>query len=207
MKSFAKWTLGIVGAAVLVVMGIFISRLAVVQSILGSSPFSTQSETTNTQVINAIDRTKQVSLLSLGIEGIEKKAEKATTFFGMPIPGSERTKFLQYSFDAKLGLDGDNVRIEHTGEREFTVAISDFTFIGYDNMHFEVATESNGALSWVTPEIDSATMANSILSGDAKQEYLASHRDLLMEQAKAFYGGIIKAVDPTLDVKFDFAHQ
>ena len=101
------------------------------------SPLSSRSETTNAQVVNAIDRTQEVSLLSLGVQGIEKKADSTTTYFGIVVPGSGRTKFLQYSFDAKLGVDGENVSIEQTGENEFTVTISAFTFIGYDNMHFE----------------------------------------------------------------------
>jgi len=208
MSSFAKWTLGIVGAAfgatALMVVGVLISGLAFVQSIFGTSPFSTRSETINTQVVNAMERTEEISLLSLGIQGIEKKAKSTTTYFGMVVPGSERTKFLQYSFDAKLGLDGENVAIKQTGEHAFTVVISSFTFIGYDNMHFEVATESNGVLSWVTPEIDTASMANNIVGAEAKQKYIDSHRDLLTEQAEDFYGGIIKAVDPTIDLKFEY---
>lgn len=211
MSTFAKWTLGIVGAVLgsllLVVAGILLSGLALVQSIFGSTPVSTQTETVDSQVINAIERTQEVSLVSLGIQGIEKKAESTTTYFGMVVPGSERTKFLQYAFDAKLGLDGENVSIEQTGEKEFTVTVSQFTFIGYDNMHFEVATESNGVMSWVTPEIDSAAMANSILNDEAKQKYLSSHREILQEQAQAFYGGIIRAVDPGIDVTFDFGHE
>jgi hypothetical protein len=209
VNSVAKWTLGIIGAVLgsllLVVAGVLLSGLAAVQAIFGSPPVSTQTETVHTQVVAAIERTEQVSLVSLGIQGIEKKSE-STTYFGIVIPGSERTKFLQYSFDAKLGLDGEHVSIRQDSEKQFTITISEFTFIGYDNMHFELATESNGALSWVTPEIDTAAMANSIMSTETKQKYIDAHRDLLREQAVAFYGGIIRAVDPTIDVKFDFGH-
>lgn len=187
-------------------VGVLISQLGVVQSMLGSSQLSSWSETVNTQVVNAINRTQEVSLVSLGIQGIEKKSESATTYFGVPVSGSERTKFLQYSFDAKLGLDGKNVRLEQKGEKRFTVAIARFSFIGYDNMRFELATESNGVLSWFTPEVDSAAMANNIVSSEAKQKYIESHRELLKEQAEAFYGGIIKAVDPTIELTFDFGN-
>ncbi len=211
MNSFAKWMLGIVGAvlgaAVLVVVGVLISGLAVIQSILGSSPFATKSETINNQVVNALDRTQEVSLLSLGIQGIEKKAESRTTYFGIVVPGSERTKFLQYSFDAKVGLDGKSVTIHQTGEKQFTVAIPKFKFIGYDNMHVEVAIESNGALSWFTPEIDTTAMSNNILSSQNQQNYLDAHQDLLREQAQAFYKGIVRAVDPTIDLNFDFGQE
>ena len=211
MKSVAKWALGIagalLGAAVLVVVGILISGLALVQSVLAGSPFSTRSETVNSQVVQAMKRTEEVSLLSLGIQGIEKKADSTTTYFGVVVPGSERTKFLQYSFDAKLGVDGKTVSIDQTGEKQFTVTIPSFRFIGYDNMNFEVAAEDNGVLSWFTPEIDSATMANNIVNSEAKQKYIGSNRELLTEQAEAFYGGIIKAVDPTIEVKFAFGHQ
>lgn len=204
MNSFAKWTLGIVGSLLLVVAGFLLSGLTSGLAIFGS-PGGTQAETVHTQVVAAIERTEQVSLVSLGIQGIEKTSG-STTFFGVVVPGSERTKFLQYAFDAKLGLDGGHVVIKQDSEKQFTITISEFTFIGYDNMHFELATESNGVLSWVTPEIDTAAMANSIMSTETKQKYIDANRELLRDQAESFYGGIIKAVDPTIDVTFDFGH-
>jgi len=98
------------------------------------------------------------------------------------------------------------VAITQTGEKQYTISISEFTFIGFDNLSFELATESDGVLSWITPEIDTASMASNIINDETKRSYIDKHRDLLSEQAKAFYGGIVGAVDPSIELTFEFGH-
>jgi len=208
MTSLGKWTLAtgaVLAALLLVTAGVLLSGQAFVQSMFGTSPVDTHTETVHSQVVNAVERTQEVSLVSLAMMGIEKKTE-STSYFGVVIPGSERTKFLQYSFDAKLGLDGEDVAITQTGEKQYTISISEFTFIGFDNLSFELATESDGVLSWITPEIDTASMASNIINDETKRSYIDKHRDLLSEQAKAFYGGIVGAVDPSIELTFEFGH-
>lgn len=202
MKSAAKWVLGVILAVCLVGVG-----AVLVSPLLGNvmNPLGTKSETINTQVVNAITRTEEVALLSLGIQGIEQKTRKMD-FFGVDIPGSERALYLQYSFTAKLGIDGKQVKIEPLDDKSFRIAIPAFTFIGHDDVTFGLAVESNGALSWTTPEIDTIEMTNSILNDDAQQKYLDSYQELLREQAKAFYRGIITGIDPAIDLEFAFAN-
>jgi hypothetical protein len=122
----------------------------------------------------------------------------------MDVPGSERTSFLQYSFNAKLGIEGKDVTIRQTGADAFVVSIPRFIFIGHSNENFRLVAENNGLLSLVTPEISSVEMINNILDSDAENEYIIRNREVLEDQAKAFYGNIITSIDPNVFVRFEF---
>lgn len=162
-----------------------------------------ESSSRNTQVINAVERTEEVSLLSLGIQGIAERTEQRT-IFGLKVPGAERALFMQYDFTAKLGMDGQAVQIRESGDNEFTISIPEFTFIGHDDVTFRVAVEKNGVLSWVTPEIDTVEMTNQILNDETQQKYLDDNEEVLREQAQAFYKGIVGAIDPDIRLEFDY---
>jgi hypothetical protein len=167
--------------------------------------FGADSSGRNTQIVESVTREEQVALVSLGIQGIEEKSDSMTIpLLQANVPGSERATFVQYSFTAKLGLDGDDVEIEQTGEDAFLVSVPEFIFIGHDDEDFRLVTENNGALSWLTPEIDELGMVNSILNDEAKAQYLDSHEELLKAQTESFYGGIITSVDPSVTVEFNF---
>lgn len=206
ISSIAKWILGILGGFALLVAGVFLAGTSLVGSMLGGHAIGTETETVNTQVTNAIDRTGEVALMSLGVQGIERRTDKAT-FFGMDVPGSERALFLQYEFTGKLGLDGEDVRIEQTADKKYTIRIPKFIFIGFSDPHFQVAVENNGVLSWTTPAIDTTDMTNRILSEESLQAHVTSNREPLTEQAEAFYGGIIAGVDPDIELDFQFDAQ
>lgn len=161
------------------------------------------SESRNTQIINSITREEQVVLVSLGIEGLKSKTEKSSVW-GIDIPGSDRAVFLRYTFDAKLGLEGKDVKVAPTGDNQLLVSIPKFLFIGHANEKFEMAVQKNGVLGWMTPSIDPAQMITEILNDEALDEYVKKNDGLLRDQAKAFYGNIIKGIDPTIDVQFEF---
>ena len=91
------------------------------------------------------------------------------------------------------------------GQHHYTVSIPKFIFIGYDKPSYKVAVEDGGALSWATPEIDSAEMINTLLNDKAEQQYIETNHEALQDQAKAFYSAIITSVDSESDVKFNFA--
>lgn len=145
-----------------------------------------------------------VSLLSLGIQGIAEKTGK-TTVFGVEVPGSERATFIQYTFSAKLGFDGKDVKIEERGTNQYTISIPEFVFIGHDDVDLKLVTEKNGVLSWTNPKIDTLEMANHILNDKAQDGYIDSNEAVLKDQAKAYYNGIVKGIDPTIDLDFEFA--
>lgn len=157
----------------------------------------------DTQVIRSMRRTKEVSLLRLGVTGIISKENKSH-FFSMEIPGTERARFIQYTFDAKLGFEGKEVVIKETGENTFDVTIPEFKFVGYDDPEYRVIVEQNGALSFGTKQIDSLDMINNILTDKAKKEYVDSNRDILEEQAKSFYTSIVNSVSPETKLHFTF---
>jgi hypothetical protein len=167
--------------------------------------FGAKSETRNTQVIHSITRQEQVVLLGLGIQGISQEKVPATRFLGVDVPGSERASFIQYTFNGKLGIDGKDVRIAQTGEGKYLVSIPKFVFIGHDDVSFKFVSEKNGALSWVTPEIDPVEMINDILDDEAQDEYINSNEAILKEQAATFYKSIIASIDPTIEVEFEFS--
>ena len=157
----------------------------------------------NTQIIEAIQREEQVVLLSLGVQGIAEE-RVVTTIFGKQLPGSGRVLFLQYSYNAKLGIEGSEVTISQLDENRFQVSIPEFIFIGHDDVQFQTAVEDNGVLSWVTPEIDTAQVISEILDGDAQFQQVVDNRQLLEDQARAFYTGILEAIDPEVQVVFEF---
>ena len=160
-----------------------IGAFAAVRDLGWLSPFGIESETHDSQVIQAIERTQEVSLLSLGIQGITEE-DKCAEAFGKCVPGSTEKVFLQYNFDAKLGIDGAEVRVTKTGKNAYLVSVPEFSFIGYDEPTFKVATEDGGVLSWITPDIDKVEMVNKILNDDAQTEYVASNEEILEDQTK-----------------------
>ena len=182
--------------------GVFLAPV-LVQAASAASLLGVASEARNTQVINSITRQEQIVLLSLGVQGISERNDRSK-LFGADIPGSERVSFIQYNFDAKLGIEGEEVTIEQTGEDEFLVTIPEIIFIGHDNEAFRLVAENNGALSWVTPEIDSVEVINEILDDDAQDQYIADNEQILRDQAMAFYSGIIKSIDPEIVIDFEF---
>lgn len=167
------------------------------------SLFDAESENRDTQVISSVTRQEQVVLLSLGIQGIAEKNEKSK-FLGMDIPGSERASFVQYAFNAKLGIEGKDVEVIKTGETDYLVFIPEFIFIGHDDESFRLIAEKNGVLSGVTPKIDAVEVINNILNDDAQDQYIESNKKTLEDQAKVFYASIIAGIDPTSTIRFEF---
>ncbi|MFT4296331.1 MAG: hypothetical protein QM582_13055 [Micropruina sp.] len=188
--------------AALVVVGALLAAWAM-KAVPGLALFSSTTESNNTQIIKSVERKEQVVLLSLGIQGIAEKKGK-TAFLGVEVPGSERASFVQYTFNAKLGLEGKDVTITQAGPKELVVSIPEFAFLGHDDVRFRLAAENNGALSWVTPQIDTVEMINSILNDEAQKQYVSSNVEILRDQAKVFYTGIIAGVDPSITVRFEF---
>ncbi|MFJ4027621.1 hypothetical protein ACIPWF_10530 [Paenarthrobacter sp. NPDC089989] len=168
-------------------------------SMLGSS-----SNERDSQVVQAVTRVQEVALVSLHIEGVARH-ESTGEILGVAVPASEKTTLIQYKFNAKLGLDGSQVKIEKTGPASFRVTVPQFAGIGFDDPVFEDPMESSEALSWLTPSAVQTRMINNILSNENKQKYIAQNEGALQEQTKTFYYGIIRGVDPDADVVFEFA--
>lgn len=160
-------------------------------------------ETTISEVVRSLKREEQVVLVSLGVQGITERTV-ARKVWGKEVPGSKRTLFVQHNYRALLGIDGKQVTVKQTGPKAVEVTIPEFLFIGYNDVSFKTAVEQNGVLSWATPEIDTTNLITEILNAQTKQQHVRDNREILEEQAKAFYGGIIEGVDPTITAKFKY---
>jgi hypothetical protein len=167
--------------------------------------FAVNSESRSSQVVNSITREQQVVLLSLAIQGIEEKKQNREFVPGFVVPGSERAVFMMYSFKAKIGLEGRDVKVSPKGDNAFLVIVPDFVFIGHSDEQFRLAAQENGLLSWATtPEIDREEMVNTILNDGAQRTYIDSNREILQSQTKVFYTNIIHGIDPNIELTFDF---
>ena len=169
-----------------------------------SSPFTSNANERDSQVVRSVTSIQEVALLSLHVEGVARQ-ESNREILGVAIPASEKTTLIQYKFDAKLGIDGSQVKIYPTGSGAFRVTIPEFIGIGFADPVFEDPLESNNALSWLAPSAVQTRMINNILSDENKQEYISQNEEALKEQAKAFYSGIIASIDPEITVAFEFA--
>lgn len=124
--------------------------------------------------------------------------------FGLNVPGTSRAEYIQYSFDAKLGIEGKDVTIESQPDNTFVITIPQYIFIGFDNSKYEVAAESNGLLSWTTPEIESTEMITNIINDTAKEKYIKENTELLKNQTTSFYTDIIRSIDSEVKLRFVF---
>lgn len=189
--------------AVVVLLSLACAALGVYAVRQSGDIYSAPVESKNTQVINAVQREEQVVLLSLGIQGLAEKSS-AGEVFGVRVPWTDRTQFVQYSYKAKLGIEGKDVRVTESGEHAYTVEIPQFIFIGHTDEEFKTAVEDNGVLSWTTQPLDAASTVSDVLSADKKREDINDNRELLQDQARSFYEGIIRGVDPEAQVTLEF---
>lgn len=191
-------------AALLVVVVVALLAFAGLKAMPSLMASGSESEGRDSRIIESISRKEQVVLLSLGIQGISEKSGKST-FLGIDVPGSKRASFLQYSFNAKLGVEGRDVRIVQIGDKEFLISVPEFIFIGHENEDFRLVAENKGVLSFITPDNDPVEMINNILSEDAQAEYIQANERVLVEQIMIFYSSIITAIDPEVQVRYDFS--
>jgi hypothetical protein len=163
----------------------------------------TTTETSETKTITFFEKNKEIALVTLGISDIYEK-ENTATVFKKKLPGSKKQVYIRGSFDAKLGIDGKNVVVTETGEKEYTINIPEFIFIGYNNVKFEVAVESNGLLSFATDDIDQAAMVSEVLNPVGQEQYMEKYTALLKESAEEFYKNLIPSTETDVVLKFTY---
>lgn len=169
-----------------------------------NSLFGTETESRTTEITTAVERQEQIVLLSTSTQGLAEE-RIYSELFGQNLPGTGRTQFLQYTYRAKLGIEGSEVSIDDTGENQYRVSVPEFVFIGHDEVDFKTAIEDNGVLSWATPEIDTASTITEILSEEEMTQQINSNLDLLQDQARTFYTGIVQGIDDDAEIDFEFS--
>lgn len=185
------------------VIVLFVAALAVTWSVARAIPVDTVADSSNTQVITAVERQEQIVLLSASTQGLSEE-HRARILFGKHVPGSGRTQLVQYSYSAKLGVEGADVEIRETGDNEFLITVPEFIVIGHSDADFKTVFDDAGVLSTMTEKIDTASTVSGILSEEAMaEEVISLNRQLLEDQARLFYTGIISGIDA--DVNLDFA--
>ncbi|APT93645.1 hypothetical protein CPHO_03710 [Corynebacterium phocae] len=198
-RSGWHWGTALVSA----VIGGAIAAGGLFVSVIPDKPTEVIAERHNTLTVESIQREEKIVLLSLGIQGINE-ASQSREVLGVELPGSSRTQFVQYNYRAQIGIDGQDVKLIETGDNSYKVVVPRFVFIGHSDETFKVAVEDKGLLSWVTPEIDSLEQVNKILDEDTKKKHILDNEDILRAQAKDFYEGIIKGIEPEAKVEFSF---
>lgn len=172
---------------------------------------STSEESSHSVSVSSVIPRGEVALLSLRTNDIhtEKRATQIgaaeESFFSFTLPGSEKAIIKQYSYDAKLGIDGSKVKIEPSGEKSYTVTIPEFIVIGTADFESKTLDEDNGVLSFVTEDIDTDAMVTDAQSEGAKERLIDGNEQILADQAEFFYTNIIRAVDPEITLNFEFA--
>jgi hypothetical protein len=167
------------------------------------SPFGIVSSSHDTQVVNAVERTEEVSLMQLGIQGIRQESQSAR-ILGRSVPGTGKDLFVQYDYKAKLGIDGSQVRITPSGDHAYVISVPEFKLIGLTEPQLKKAVEDGGILSWVSDDFDELEIATKILTNADRDELVESNRDLLEAQTKVFYDRIITSIDPDVTTTYEF---
>lgn len=170
------------------------------------------SEERDVQVIRAIGREEQIILVTAGIGDIKQESSDGLEVaipgleaFAFEVPGTERSILVRYDFDAKIGIEGKDVTIKHLGGKSYRISIPEFIYLGNDDPDISIASETNGILSWTTPEIDKLALAEEVLSEKMVTKTIEGSRPVLEEQAQIFYTNIITAIDPEVTLEFTYA--
>lgn len=165
--------------------------------------FGMDSSSHDSRSISSLSLDEEVVLMSLGIQGIKEQSQNST-LFGKEVPGTSRTSFMQYEFSAKVGFNGNDVKIEEVKDNTFKISIPRFKFIGHDDIVFKLITEDNGVLGWVTPEIDTVEMTNEVLNDDTEAEYLGKNGEILRHQTETYFSTLINNIDPAVVLEFEY---
>lgn len=196
------WPLRLLAILLTFVLALAVLAIAAAQGWL--SVLGINSESKDSQVIRAIERTQEISLVSLGIQGLREE-KRSREVFGKDVPGTGEQVLMQYEFTAKLGVDGQHVEVVKSGENAIRISVPEFIFIGHDDPSFRTAAEGGGVLRWITPDIDQIEMVNEILNDDARDKYIADHEDVLEAQTRLFYDSLIASIDPTIETTYEFS--
>ena len=159
-----------------------------------------------TLTIKSLTKEKQIVLVNLGMSEVFNE-EKSSQLFGKNIVGTNRKKFMQATFDAKLGINGKDVDITSNGKDSYSITVPKFIFIGYNNPNFKLLDEHNGAFSSFTSDISETDMINKVLNDKSKQKYVEKYDGLLKQSTKDFYRELAHSIYPNAKLSFKFSDK
>lgn len=206
MKKLKRTLLGVGGivfAVVLAFAGGAVSGGDLLAGLMKERDITTETESSTSQIVTALEGQEQVILLSASIQGLHEEKAEATTG-RWRIPRSGRTTVIQYSYRAQFGIEGQDVQIEQISADEYSVSVPEFRFLGHSDTNFKTGYVDNSVLSFLTEEIDIAETVTKVLNDETKDQQIEENRDLLESQARSFYTGIVKGIDPEVQLVFEF---
>ena len=165
--------------------------------------FNTKSESTETQVVTAMQKLQEVSVLGLSVTDIYDQSEQQK-FFGVQIPLSEKQVFLKGTFDVKLGFDGQEVTVAKRKEHTYNISVPKFITIGISNPKFEIIDSKGQFLSFITKDIDTHKLSDQAVSDETLQKYVTQNNEWLQEQTTNYFNNIITAIDSEATITMNF---
>lgn len=134
----------LLGWVVAIVLAVLLGFTLAGRVSLFPDPVAATTESRDTSVITAVTTEEKVVLLTLGIPGLMTE-NTTSALLGVTIPGSDRSSFIRYSFNARIGIEGEDVTIEETDESEYLIGIPEFVFIGHDDETFDLVAETTAS--------------------------------------------------------------
>ena len=199
-----KLKYGLIGCVVGLLIAGLVLVIFKVNSGTNHSITHTVQKDQDTLTIKSLTKEKQIVLVNLGLSEILNE-EKSSQLFGKNIVGTNRKKFMQATFDAKLGVDGKDVDITKNGKDSYLITVPKFIFIGYHHPQFKLLDERNGVFSSFTSDISETDMINQVLNDKSKKKYVAKYDDLLRQSTKDFYREMAHSIDPEAKLSFKFS--
>ena len=201
-----KLKYGLIGCVVGLLIAGLVLVIFKVNSGTNHSITHTVQKDQDTLTIKSLTKEKQIVLVNLGLSEILNE-EKSSQLFGKNIVGTNRKKFMQATFDAKLGINGKDVDIESNGKNSYVITVPKFIFIGYNNPNFKLLDEHNGVFSSFTSDISETDMINKVLNDKSKQKYVEKYDKLLKQSTKDFYRELAHSIDPDAKLSFKFSDK
>jgi len=84
------------------------------------------------------------------------------------------------------------------------VTIPSFKILGYNDPEFKTVVEDDGALSFVTAEVDTAEAVTEVFGDKEREKQIDDNRQLLEDQAKSYYTNIVRAIDKNAELEFEY---
>lgn len=165
--------------------------------------FSQWAQSTDEKVVHSLTLPNEVILLRLGIQGITEE-QSGAEILGQQIPGTTHHHLLQYSFQASLGVNGKDVNISQVSEKKYRIDVPKFVFLGQSDIQLKTIVDNDGVLSFLSTDVDPLQVATRVLNTDAKNEYITQNIDILKRQTQDYYSGIVRAIDPEIELDFTF---
>lgn len=174
----------------------------------GFSLFDTKTVTSDERIVESIRTKQDITLLHVNVHSIFQEETQNIKRFSITIPDSDRHLIFVYRYTANLGIDGKEVSIEKTSDKSYTVKIPIFKVLGTSNVKWDEDIDINGALAFLSEEPKKNKIRTCLLSEETLDKKNLSESDELMrEQAETFYSNIIHAIDPEIELTFEFTEQ